>query len=69
MMVKSPTTNAWTMTAEASSISAVTTWKRAVPPSTSVCRPRRAPAIDAANAPLARTKAARIANEPSEAMG
>ena len=26
-MVKSPTTNAWTMTADATSISAVTAWK------------------------------------------
>ena len=41
------------MMAEATSIIAVTAWNRPMPPSMSDALPRRAPAIDAANAPLA----------------
>src|SRR5687768_9789835 len=48
---------------------AVTVWKRPMPPSTSDRRLRPAPAIEAANAPLASTNAARIRNEPSVAIG
>src|SRR4051812_24172303 len=58
-------TNACTMIAEATSISAVTTWNRPMPPSIRGVRLRREPAIDAANAPLAVTNAARIRNVPS----
>src|SRR5689334_8102740 len=61
-------TNAWTMAAEATSMSAVTMWKRPMPPSTSARDPRRAPAIDAANAPLAMTNAASRTNVPRLAM-
>ena len=61
-------TNAWTRIADATRSIAVTVWNRPVPPAMSDGRCRRAPAIDAANAPLARTNAARIRNVPSEDM-
>src|SRR5688572_33041283 len=68
-MRKSPVTKACTMTAEATSISAVTAWNSPMPPSTSDRCPRRAPAIEAANAPLASTKVVNRRKVPRLGMG
>src|SRR5687767_10115640 len=61
-------TNEWTMSAESTPMIAVTAWNRPMPPSMREREFRRAPATDAANAALARTKAERTRSEPSAAM-
>src|SRR6188768_2761856 len=64
-MLLSPVTKACTITAEATHISPVRRWNRPMPPCTSGVLRRRAPASEAATAPLATTKDARIRNVPN----
>jgi hypothetical protein len=54
------------MTADATSIIPVQKWKSPIPPRTSDVWRRRAPAIEAANAPLAPTNVARRRNVPRD---
>src|SRR5678816_4810632 len=55
------------MIADATTSTAVTAWNNPTPPATSDVRCRRAPAIDAANAPLASTNDASKRKVPKEA--